>query len=162
MFFHNKIFETADAIVTPMTGFVRCDLRLNSSEKKPRHCFALTDCDAMATFAYSVCHLTADSLRLRCRVTAYPLQEDALATGELDYINGAALVRYSIAGNFLGLPAITVPVGYDRGGLPVGLQFIGRPWSEATLLHLAYAAQEACAREHRKPKVQYDLLVSKD
>ncbi|KAL6653504.1 hypothetical protein ACP70R_009082 [Stipagrostis hirtigluma subsp. patula] len=54
----------------------------------------------------------------------------------------AALVRYSIAGNFLCLPAITVPVGYGRGGLPVGLQFIGRPWSEATLMHLAYAAQE--------------------
>ncbi|CAO2145738.1 unnamed protein product [Urochloa humidicola] len=109
MYFHDKIFETADAIVTPMTG-----------------------------------------------VTAYPLQEDALGTGELDYINGAALVRYSIAGNFLGLPAITVPVGYDRAGLPVGLQFIGRPWSEATLLHLSYAMQEACAA--REPKVHYDLL----
>ena len=71
----------------------------------------------------------------------------------------AALVRYSIAGNFLGLPAITVPVGYDREGLPVGLQFIGRPWSEATLLHLAYAMQEACGKEHcKKPKVHYDLL----
>jgi Asp-tRNA(Asn)/Glu-tRNA(Gln) amidotransferase A subunit family amidase len=68
-------------------------------------------------------------------------------------------VRYSIAGNFLGLPAITVPVGYDRGGLPVGLQFIGRPWSESTLLHLAYAMQEACGKEHRKPKVHYDLLT---
>uniref|UniRef100_A0A0E0REB7 Amidase domain-containing protein n=1 Tax=Oryza rufipogon TaxID=4529 RepID=A0A0E0REB7_ORYRU len=41
-------------------------------------------------------------------VTAYKLQDDALKSGELDYINGAALVRYSIAGNFLGLPAITV------------------------------------------------------
>uniref|UniRef100_A0A0D9XXA3 Amidase domain-containing protein n=1 Tax=Leersia perrieri TaxID=77586 RepID=A0A0D9XXA3_9ORYZ len=41
-------------------------------------------------------------------VTAYKLQDDALKTGELDYINGAALVRYSIAGNFLGLPAITI------------------------------------------------------
>ncbi|OQU82978.1 hypothetical protein SORBI_3005G055400 [Sorghum bicolor] len=112
MYFHEKIFETADAIVTPMTG-----------------------------------------------VTAYALQDDALSTGELDYINGAALVRYSIAGNFLGLPAITVPVGYDREGLPVGLQFIGRPWSEATLLHLAYAMQESCGKEHcKKPKVHYDLL----
>ncbi|KAL6870892.1 hypothetical protein ACP4OV_014740 [Aristida adscensionis] len=111
MYFHKKIFETADAIVTPMTG-----------------------------------------------ITAYPLRDDALETGELDYINGAALVRYSIAGNFLGLPAITVPVGYDREGLPVGLQFIGRPWSEATLLHLAYAVQEACDKERRKPMVHYDLL----
>ncbi|KAG6501743.1 hypothetical protein ZIOFF_041626 [Zingiber officinale] len=74
-------------------------------------------------------------------VTAYPLQSDALRTGELDYINGAALVRYSIAGNFLGLPAITVPVGYDDDGLPIGLQFIGKPWCEATLLHIAFAMQ---------------------
>ncbi|KAG0520227.1 hypothetical protein BDA96_08G055500 [Sorghum bicolor] len=92
-------------------------------------------------------------------VTAYTLQDDALNTGELDYINGAALVRYSIAGNFLGLPAITVKVGYDRGGLPIGLQFIGRPWSEATLLHVAFATQQACADGYKKPAVFYDLLT---
>ncbi|KAF7053047.1 hypothetical protein CFC21_061046 [Triticum aestivum] len=115
MYFHNKIFETADAIVTPMTG-----------------------------------------------VTAYALQDDALRTGELDYINAAAISRYSIAGNFLGLPAITVTVGYDRGGLPVGLQFIGRPWAEATLLHLAYAMQEACSKSCRKPMVSFDLLSKKE
>ncbi|KAL5071623.1 hypothetical protein RYX36_022510, partial [Vicia faba] len=74
-------------------------------------------------------------------VTAYPIQDDAVKTGELDYVNGAALVRNSIAGNFLGLPAVTVPVGYDKLGLPIGLQFIGRPWSEATLIHLAFAMQ---------------------
>lgn len=91
-------------------------------------------------------------------VTAYTLQDDALNSGELDYINGAALVRYSIAGNFLGLPAITVMVGYDKGGLPIGLQFIGRPWSEATLLHIAFAMQEACIKNYRKPAVFYDLL----
>jgi Asp-tRNA(Asn)/Glu-tRNA(Gln) amidotransferase A subunit family amidase len=71
----------------------------------------------------------------------------------------AALVRYSIAGNFLGLPAITVKVGYDRGGLPIGLQFIGRPWSEATLLHVAFATQQACAKGYKKPAVFYDLLT---
>ncbi|XP_073226624.1 fatty acid amide hydrolase-like isoform X2 [Cicer arietinum] len=74
-------------------------------------------------------------------VTAYPIQDDALKTGELDYVNGAALIRYSISGNFLGLPAVTVPVGYDKLGLPIGLQFIGRPWAEATLIHLAFAMQ---------------------
>ena len=91
-------------------------------------------------------------------VTAYTLQDDALNSGELDYINGAALIRYSIAGNFLGLPAITVMVGHDKGGLPIGLQFIGRPWSEATLLHIAFAMQEACNKNYRKPAVFYDLL----
>lgn len=91
-------------------------------------------------------------------VTAYPIFDDALKTGELDYINGAALVRYQIAGNFLGLPAVTVPVGYDKNGLPIGLQFIGRPWSEPTLIHIAYAMQTLCVSKYRKPQVFYDLL----
>ncbi|KAK2384917.1 fatty acid amide hydrolase [Trifolium repens] len=91
-------------------------------------------------------------------VTAYPIQSDALKTGELDYVNGAALIRYSIAGNFLGLPAVTVPVGYDKSGLPIGLQFIGRPWAEATLIHLAFAMQAICLSEYRKPAIYYDLL----
>ncbi|KAF5480524.1 hypothetical protein F2P56_001266 [Juglans regia] len=91
-------------------------------------------------------------------VTAYPIKDDAVETGELDYINGAALVRYSIAGNFLGLPAVTIPVGYDKLGLPIGLQFIGRPWSEPTLIHIASAMQALCMSEYRKPEVFHDLL----
>ncbi|XP_010547869.1 PREDICTED: fatty acid amide hydrolase-like [Tarenaya hassleriana] len=91
-------------------------------------------------------------------VTAYPILDDALQTGELDYINGAALVQYQIAGNFLGLPAVTVPVGYDKDGLPIGIQFIGKPWSEATLIHLAFAMQVLCRQDCRKPEVYYDLL----
>ncbi|XP_077248814.1 fatty acid amide hydrolase-like [Tasmannia lanceolata] len=91
-------------------------------------------------------------------VTAYTIKNDALKSGELDYINGAALIRYMIAGNFLGLPAVTIPVGYDKLGMPIGLQFIGQPWSEATLLHLAYAMQGLCKGTYRKPEVFYDLL----
>ncbi|KAK1393096.1 Fatty acid amide hydrolase [Heracleum sosnowskyi] len=91
-------------------------------------------------------------------VTAYTIQDDALKTGELDYINAAALVRYMIAGNFLGLPAVTVPVGYDEGGLPIGLQFIGKPWCEASLIYIAYAVQALCAAGYRKPRVFYDQL----
>ncbi|KAJ4715190.1 Fatty acid amide hydrolase [Melia azedarach] len=91
-------------------------------------------------------------------VTAYEIKDDAMNTGELDYINGAALVRYQIAGNFLGLPAVTVPVGYDKAGLPIGLQFIGKPWSEPTLMHIAFAMQSLCISDYRKPKVCYDLL----
>lgn len=41
-----------------------------------------------------------------------------------------------------GYPAITVPMGYTRG-LPLGITFMGRPWSEATLLKLAYAYEQA-------------------
>ena len=41
-----------------------------------------------------------------------------------------------------GYPAITVPMGYAHG-LPLGLTFMGRAWSEATLLRLAYAYEQA-------------------
>jgi amidase len=48
-----------------------------------------------------------------------------------------------------GFPAITVPMGYTRGAtLPAGLQFFGRPWSEAALIRLAYAYEQAGAHRH--------------
>ncbi|XP_051126833.1 fatty acid amide hydrolase-like [Andrographis paniculata] len=90
--------------------------------------------------------------------TAYTIQDDAVETGELDNQNGVAFVRYQAAGNFLGLPAVTVPVGYDRSGLPIGLQFVGKPWSESLLIHVASALQEICMSGYKKPEVFYDML----
>ncbi|MFV1981646.1 MAG: amidase, partial [Rhodothermia bacterium] len=42
-----------------------------------------------------------------------------------------------------GQPAITVPMGFTRSGLPAGLQLLGRPFSEPTLLRLAFAYEQA-------------------
>jgi amidase len=43
----------------------------------------------------------------------------------------------------LGLPAISVPCGFTREGLPIGLQIVGRPRQEATVLRAAAAFEEA-------------------
>jgi Asp-tRNA(Asn)/Glu-tRNA(Gln) amidotransferase A subunit family amidase len=48
-----------------------------------------------------------------------------------------------------GFPAITVPMGYVAGGLPVGLQFLGDAWSEWKLIALAYSYEQAT--KHRRP-----------
>ena len=49
-----------------------------------------------------------------------------------------------------GFPAITVPMGYTRGNrLPAGLQLLGPAWSEAILMRLAYAYEQAT--HHRRP-----------
>jgi amidase len=48
-----------------------------------------------------------------------------------------------------GLPAITVPAGFTPGGFPVGIELIGRPFAEATLLALAYDYERAT--HHRRP-----------
>jgi Asp-tRNA(Asn)/Glu-tRNA(Gln) amidotransferase A subunit family amidase len=45
-------------------------------------------------------------------------------------------------------PAITVPMGYTRGSLPMGLEFFGVPWSDATLIKFAYAYEHAT--HHRR------------
>ena len=50
---------------------------------------------------------------------------------------------YTISVNLAGLPGISVPCGFTGGGLPVGLQIIGRPFDEAGLLAIARHYEQA-------------------
>jgi aspartyl-tRNA(Asn)/glutamyl-tRNA(Gln) amidotransferase subunit A len=64
------------------------------------------------------------------------------------------LARCTSPSNATGLPAITVPCGFSRAGLPIGVQFIGRPFDEARLLQVAHAYEEVSpSRGHRPPIV---------
>lgn len=53
--------------------------------------------------------------------------------------------------NYLGVPALSVPCGFDSRGLPVGLQIAGRPFSEGTLLAVGHALQRATDWHRRAP-----------
>jgi Asp-tRNA(Asn)/Glu-tRNA(Gln) amidotransferase A subunit family amidase len=50
-----------------------------------------------------------------------------------------------------GLPAVVVPAGVTREGLPISIEFLGRPFSESTLLSLAHA-YERSSRKRVAPK----------
>ncbi|EHP38213.1 amidase [Cupriavidus basilensis OR16] len=54
-----------------------------------------------------------------------------------------SLLRANRCISYLGLPAVSLPVGFTPDGLPVGLQLIGRPWAEGALLAACAAFQQA-------------------
>ena len=58
---------------------------------------------------------------------------------------------YTSPFNLTGLPAISIPCGFDALGLPIGLQLVGRPWSEARLLRIARAYELATPWHERRP-----------
>jgi Asp-tRNA(Asn)/Glu-tRNA(Gln) amidotransferase A subunit family amidase len=88
--------------------------------------------------------------------TAPRLRPDALPDGESDLTTTLEIMRFSTLANLTGHPAISIPAGYDAGGLPVGLQAIGRYWHEHTLLRLAHAAERAV--ERRLPRAHHRLI----
>jgi len=54
--------------------------------------------------------------------------------------------------NYLGVPALSLPCGFDLRGLPIGLQLVARPFAEATLLSAGRAFQRATDWHRREPK----------
>jgi aspartyl-tRNA(Asn)/glutamyl-tRNA(Gln) amidotransferase subunit A len=63
------------------------------------------------------------------------------------------LTRFTRPINYLGLPALSIPSGFTRGGLPVGMQLVGRSFDEATLLRIGAAFQRATDFHERVPKL---------
>jgi aspartyl-tRNA(Asn)/glutamyl-tRNA(Gln) amidotransferase subunit A len=63
----------------------------------------------------------------------------------------ASLIRYTRAFNLSGHPACSVPCGFTRNGLPIGMQLVGRPFDEATVLRAADAFQRLSDFHTRRP-----------
>ena len=72
---------------------------------------------------------------------------DALRPAELK------LLRNTRPFNVWGLPAISVPCGFTKNGLPIGLQIAGLHWREDLVLRLAHAFEQAAEFRHRKLSV---------
>ena len=63
------------------------------------------------------------------------------------------LTRFTRPINYLGLPALSIPSGFTRSGLPVGMQLIGRSFDEAALLRIGAAFQRVTDFHARVPKL---------
>jgi len=63
----------------------------------------------------------------------------------------SALIRFTRPFNFSGHPACSVPCGFSAAGLPLGMQLVGRPFDEATVLRAADAYQRLTDWHARRP-----------
>ena len=82
---------------------------------------------------------------------AYPtIRRKANVIGEMQMGSNCHLSANS------GLPAIVIPGGFTPDGLPVGVELLGRAWSEPHLIKFAYAYEQAT--HHRHPPTSTPAL----
>jgi len=79
-------------------------------------------------------------------------ENELMLEGEKETVR-SALVRLNRPANLTGDPAISIPCGFTRAGLPIGLQLIGAHWSEARLLAIALAYEDATEWHKQHPKL---------
>jgi aspartyl-tRNA(Asn)/glutamyl-tRNA(Gln) amidotransferase subunit A len=60
---------------------------------------------------------------------------------------------YTISVNLAGLPALSLPCGFDPQDLPIGMQIIGKPFDEATILNIAHGYEQSTEWHARKPQL---------
>lgn len=60
---------------------------------------------------------------------------------------------YTISANLAGIPAISIPCGYTKAGMPVGLQILAKNFNEELLFRVAYTFEQNFMKEKRRPNL---------
>ena len=63
------------------------------------------------------------------------------------------ITRFTRPINYLGLPSLSIPAGFTKNGLPVGMQLVGRSFDEAGLVRIGAAFQRATDHHQKVPKL---------
>jgi Asp-tRNA(Asn)/Glu-tRNA(Gln) amidotransferase A subunit family amidase len=83
-----------------------------------------------------------------------PLISDLNGNIDRDVEIGTLSNRNNSPFDVYGSPAISIPCGFTSGNLPIGLHIVGRHGSEATVLQLAHAYEQATDWHKRRPPVR--------
>jgi aspartyl-tRNA(Asn)/glutamyl-tRNA(Gln) amidotransferase subunit A len=86
-------------------------------------------------------------------LTAWKVGEWTVPVGARDESVLSASWRFTYPFNLTGLPAISVPCGFDREGLPIGVQIVAAPFQEATVLRVAHAYERTHDWHRRMPEL---------
>ncbi|MDP2912122.1 MAG: Asp-tRNA(Asn)/Glu-tRNA(Gln) amidotransferase subunit GatA, partial [Candidatus Omnitrophota bacterium] len=61
---------------------------------------------------------------------------------------------FTISANLAGIPGISIPCGFTKNSLPIGLQILGKPFDEETILRIAYNYEQNTEWHKRKPDIK--------
>ncbi len=86
-------------------------------------------------------------------IAAPPIGATSARFGDKEVPLVRAFLDLTLPFNLTGQPAISVPCGFTRGGLPIGLQLVGRPFEEAALFRAAAAYESATNWHSRTPPI---------
>jgi aspartyl-tRNA(Asn)/glutamyl-tRNA(Gln) amidotransferase subunit A len=84
-------------------------------------------------------------------ITACKIGTTQVKIGNTDMGVIPALTQYTRPFNLNGFPAMTLPCGFSKEGLPIGLQLAGRPFDEETVLRAAYTYEQATDWHKQRP-----------
>jgi aspartyl-tRNA(Asn)/glutamyl-tRNA(Gln) amidotransferase subunit A len=100
-----------------------------------------------------------DLIALPTTARAAPqVSEEEMRSGFVDPPLLDGMCRYAFLANLTGLPAVSVPVGTDREGMPVGLQLLGDAWDEACVLQAAAMLERLGISRALPSEATLDLL----
>lgn len=88
-----------------------------------------------------------------CPIAAPPIGADVVQVGPIEMQTFFAMALRTAPFNIAGLPALSLPCGFTSGGMPIGLQIVGRPFDEATVLRVGHAYEQVTDWHRRRPRL---------
>ena len=177
--YNGNLFETEPAINAYLAQHENAPVKtlreiLATGKILPSRVKALTDSVGKSTDdpAYAQVQRIAESTRLLVLTLMADRKLDALVYATFDHqpvfippdvmtkpvIDDDRLGNNRLLSPILGFPAMTVPAGFTSDGLPVGIEFMARPYAEAVLFRLGYAYEQGT--RHRRPPASTPALRS--
>ena len=111
---------------------------------------------------YALARRTQTEVKKRCElffestdfliIPSTPIAAPAIA-GNDAVEQAARLTRFTAPFNLAGLPAISIPCGFTKAGLPIGLQIVSKAWGDAKVLNAAYAYEQATEWHTQRPTI---------
>lgn len=92
-------------------------------------------------------------------VTAHQVPNDVTTAGESDVSTTSKIMTFAPLANLVGHPSISIPVGCDSSGMPIGMQFEADFWKEDILVHVAAVVEKSVSNKlRRRPKEFISVL----